>query len=218
MDSSSAPSSVRLLSVNVGALERLAAGSHTRTGIGKHPVGGLVLCDAMGLVGDAIGNRTHHGGADQAVYLYSHADYAWWSEQLGRECPPGLFGENLTIDRWWEAPRVGDRLHVGDVVLELTAPRIPCSTLATRLGRGEFVRHFRQAARPGAYARVVHSGAVAAGLVGHVEYGDRQWPTIAALFGLWYQEPRERGALLNALRAPLAVRLRERLLRWVAEG
>jgi MOSC domain-containing protein YiiM len=218
MDSSSAPSTVRLLSVNIGALERLAAGSRTRTGIGKYPVGGSVLCDVQGLVGDAIGNRTHHGGADQAVYLYSHADYAWWSEQLGRECPPGLFGENLTIDCWWEAPRVGDRLRLGDVVLELTAPRIPCSTLAARMEDAQFVHQFRQAVRPGAYARVLQGGAIEAGMSGQVERGDDGWATITSLFDLWYQQPRDRGACMEALRSPLAIRLRERVLGWVAGG
>jgi MOSC domain-containing protein YiiM len=58
---------VTLVSVNTGVLERLTPASKSRTGIRKMPVGGAVLCDTVGLVGDAIGNHKHHGGPDQAA-------------------------------------------------------------------------------------------------------------------------------------------------------
>ena len=44
-----------------------------------------------------IASKKHHGGPDQAVYVYGEHDYAWWSEQLGRPLEPGTFGENLTV-------------------------------------------------------------------------------------------------------------------------
>ena len=50
-----------------------------------------------GLAGDAICDRAHHGGRDQAVYLYGQPDYEFWSAELGRALPPGTFGENLTV-------------------------------------------------------------------------------------------------------------------------
>lgn len=205
-----------LVSVNTGRLERLAPDAKSRTGIRKAPVGGPVLCDRLGLVGDAIGNAKHHGGPDQAVYLYSADDYAWWSEALGRACAAGRFGDNLTIDAWWDAPRIGDRVQFGNVVLELTAPRIPCNTLATHMGDAAFVAQFARGARPGAYARVLATGAVEAGLTGTVTRGDAGWPTVNELFGLWFDTPRDRARLLDALRAPLAQRLRERVLEWSA--
>jgi MOSC domain-containing protein YiiM len=207
-----------LHAVNIGALEPLVPRSRKRSGIHKHPVGGPILCDTRGLVGDAIGNAKHHGGPDQAVYLYSADDYAWWSGQLGQPCTAGLFGENLTIDRWWDAPRVGDRLQFGDVMLELTAPRIPCSTLAHRMGDARFVQRFATAARPGAYARVLSQGAVEAGQHGIVTRGDARWPTIARLSALWFDPSRDRMALIDALRAPLAIRAREVFNRWIAES
>jgi MOSC domain-containing protein YiiM len=209
---------IRLESVNIGTLAPLSASASRRTGIHKHPVGGPVLCDAMGLVGDAVGNAKHHGGRDQALYVYSAHDYAWWTITLGRPCGPGLFGDNLTIDRWWQSPRVGDRVQFGDVLLELTAPRIPCATLAGRMGVPTFVKQFADAARPGAYARVVQPGAIEAGVSGIVTRSDERWPTIDALFGIWYQTPRTPAVLIDALRAPVAERVRERFLGWVHSG
>lgn len=212
------PAAMRLHAVNTGTLAPLTAGSRKRSGIHKHPVGGPVLCDAQGLVGDAIGNAKHHGGPDQALYLYSRADYAWWEAQLGHTCAPGLFGENLCIEAWWEAPRVGDRVQVGDVVLELTAPRIPCATLAARMNDARFVARFAQAERPGAYARVLHPGVLEAGSTGTVFRADETYPTISALFALWYRRPRDPAPLLDALRAPVARRLRDTFLQWAAAG
>jgi MOSC domain-containing protein YiiM len=208
--------SIALRSVNIGHLAPVAEGHAKRTGIHKHPVGGAVLCDRLGLVGDAIGNATHHGGPDQAVYLYSEADYAWWSNTLGCPCPPGLFGENLTIDDWWDAPRIGDRLTFGTVTLELSAPRIPCATLAARMGDPHFVQQFARAARCGAYARVITEGALEAGSTGQLERGNAEWPTVAELFAVWYRTPRERDTLLKYTKAPLAVRARETFVRWAA--
>lgn len=210
-------SHVILHSVNLGGLTRLTPGRGSRTGIRKQPVGGPVLCDAQGLVGDAIGNHKHHGGPDQAVYLYSAEDYAWWSATLGRSCHPGLFGENLTIDQWWEAPRIGDRVHFGDVILEITAPRIPCSTLATRMENARFTHDFARADRPGAYARVIQPGALDAGRRGELVRGHSTWPTVQQLYRLWLDTPRPSHALLEALRAPVAQRLREAFLTWAAD-
>jgi len=203
---------VTLVSVNTGVLERLTPTSKSRTGIRKMPVGGAVLCDTLGIVGDAVGNHKHHGGPDQAVYLYSAEDYAWWSDTLGRKCRPGLFGENLTISHWWDTPRAGDRVQFGEVLLELTAPRIPCSTLAAHMGDPRFVDRFAKASRPGAYARVLQAGVLAADLPGHVSPGEVSWPSIVELFDMWLDTTCDRARLIHALRAPVGIRLRERFL------
>ena len=39
--------------------------------------------------GDGQADLRVHGGRDKAVYSYAVEDYAWWSEQLGRELGPG---------------------------------------------------------------------------------------------------------------------------------
>ena len=117
----------------------------------------------LGLANDAICDVKHHGGVDQAVYVYGQADYDWWTAELGHELEPGTFGENLTVSKLESATlAVGDRLHLAEVVLEVTSPRIPCVTLAARMGDPAFAKRFRQAA-PGVYCRVIREGDVRAG-------------------------------------------------------
>jgi MOSC domain-containing protein YiiM len=105
---------MKLLSVNIGASQPLEVGQHEiKTGIFKTSVSGQVRVDKLGLETDVVSNTKHHGGPDQAVYVYGTGDYAWWNEQLQTELEPGSFGENLTITDLESAGlQIGDRLRV----------------------------------------------------------------------------------------------------------
>lgn len=164
-----------VLTVNVGQLRSNPAGGPTRTGIDKHPTdsvisvrapGGTVEGAGSGLVGDAIGDTSVHGGDDQAVYAYAREDLDWWQDTLGRELANGEFGENLTtreIDV--TGALIGEQWHIGDggLVLEVSAPRIPCRTFAAWLDLRGWVKTFTAQAIPGAYFRVISPGMVRKG-------------------------------------------------------
>jgi uncharacterized glyoxalase superfamily protein PhnB len=137
--------------------------------------------------------------------------------QLGRDLGPGYFGENITLDRWWPQPRIGDRVHFREVSLEVSFPRVPCATLAARVGDPRFLKSFVQASRPGLYFRVLKPGAIAAGDVGQVELGPVTHPTAAALFSLWHKSPRDPGLLRSALASPIARRARPVFEAWLAQ-
>lgn len=207
----------RILSVNVGALRAIpGAKSHKPTGIYKEPVNGSVWIDQDGLQGDHTGSVKYHGGPDQAALIYSAQDYAWWESELGRELPPGTFGENLTVTSLGEQPaRVGDLWRMGEVTLQLTAPRIPCSTLAARLGEPKFVRMFARANRGGAYARVISAGRLTAGMEVSITPGDPAHPTIDELFAEWHKRKKDLALLRRALASPLASRARQSVEQWV---
>ncbi len=151
-------------SVNVGkprAFEHTAPGV---TGIFKEPQTGPVRVGALGLEDDAICDTAHHGGLDQAVYLYGVEDYSFWSNELGRLLAPGTFGENLTVAGLESAKiNIGDRFTHGLLVLEVTSPRIPCRTFAARMDDKYFVKKFMDAGRPGIYCRVLGEGEIKAG-------------------------------------------------------
>jgi MOSC domain-containing protein YiiM len=144
------------------------------TGIGKQPTDGPVEVRApgskitglgSGLIGDFIGDRKHHGGDDQAVYAFQREDLDEWERRLGRELPNGFFGENLTtIGLDVNDARIGERWRVGEeVVLQVTAPRIPCSTFRGWMGKKAWAKIFTAAGRPGSYLRVIAPGAIRAG-------------------------------------------------------
>ncbi|MCH2099028.1 MAG: MOSC domain-containing protein [Pseudomonadales bacterium] len=156
---------MRIIQVNTGAAQRLSGAIFDgQTGILKTAREGRVAVHALGLDGDAMIDTRHHGGPDQAAYLYRSEDYAWFSEQLGRPVAPGSFGENLTAAGLREPGlAIGTRLEGPDLVLEVSAPRIPCRTLAQRMDDPGFVKKFLLARRPGIYLRVLKEGVVAAG-------------------------------------------------------
>lgn len=154
---------MKILAVCLGRPEILP-GKKYKTGINKLAIQGPIMVDAEGLVGDAILNRKHHGGVDQAVYIEGSIDLDWWRTELGRDLPHGTFGENLVIEGLESAMlAAGDRLTIGEVLLEVTSARIPCATFAAKMGEPTFVKRYTRAARPGAYARVLQGGMVEAG-------------------------------------------------------
>lgn len=154
---------MKLLSVNVGRPQPIAAKSG-QSGIFKRPVDGPVWVGRLGLSGDHILDTANHGGPEQAVYVFTQPDYDHWSARLGQRLSPGTFGENLLITDLESAwVKIGERLRVGAVLLEVTAARIPCITLATRMDDTQFIRKFRDQRRPGFYARVLEVGDVQAG-------------------------------------------------------
>ena len=101
---------MRVDSVNAGSAEQMTIGARTiTTGIRKRPVG-HGYAGTLGLAGDVVANAKHHGGPDQALYLYSSEDYAWWAGELGDAPQPGMFGENLTLSSFGpDEVRIGDR-------------------------------------------------------------------------------------------------------------
>lgn len=200
---------MQLISVNLGKARAVEAKSG-QTGIYKRPTQDPVRVGTLGLESDAICDTENHGGVDQAVYLYGVPDYAWWSETLGRELHPGTFGENLTVSELESASlRIGDRLEVGTVVLEVTSPRIPCVTLAARMEDPRFVKRFRQAERPGVYCRVLQTGYVQVGDAVTLSPYEGETLSAVEMFRDFYKPQHDEATLRRHLAAPISVRDRE---------
>jgi MOSC domain-containing protein YiiM len=205
---------MQLLSVNIGSLRTQPKGAELETtGIYKLPASGRVDIGGLGIEGDFIADTENHGGPDQAVYVYGEADYQWWSTALGRKLEPGTFGENLTISGLQSAAfAIGDRLRIGSLVLEVSAPRNPCSTLARRMADPLFVKKFRRAERPGMYCRVLQEGAVGRGDT--VRLQARVGPRVGILdmFRHHYQ-PDGQDVAQRLLAAPISARARAEIER-----
>ncbi len=154
----------QLIAVSIGQ-PRPIPGMKARTGIYKEPVEGPVEIGTLGIARDAVMDSKHHGGLDQAIYVYFQEDYDWWAAELGYTPTPGLFGENLTIRGASSAgTAIGDRFAIGDVLLEVTYHRTPCLTFSAKMGDRTWAKRFHRANRPGAYCRVLQTGSVEAGL------------------------------------------------------
>jgi MOSC domain-containing protein YiiM len=201
---------MRLISVNLGQERILQRKDRVeQTGIFKFPTQETVKITRLGLEGDVIVSKKHHGGPDQAVYIYGAADYEWWSKELGREIAPGTFGENLTISELESAQfNVGDYLHIGEVTLQVTAPRIPCRTFAARMDDPQWVKRFRRAERPGLYCRVIQAGFVKEGDPVSIERYTGGTISIVDMFREYYDKNKSEETLRRHLHAPIAIRAR----------
>ena len=200
---------MQITSVNIGK-EQAIQGKSGTSGIFKQPSCDPVMIHSQGLVNDVIIDVEHHGGVDQAVYIYGVPDYDWWSDELGRDLNAGIFGENITIsDLESAALCVGDRLHMGDVILEVTAPRVPCVTLATRMGDPQFIKRFAKAKRYGAYCRVIQPGHIQQGDAVQLIPYDGTRVSINTLADAFYNAPIEKAQMQLFLSVPIDIRSRK---------
>ena len=200
-----------LVGVNLG-VEQVVGNSVS--GIYKTSTEKPTRVERLGLVGDVVSDTRHHGGADQAIYVYGDDDYKWWEEEMSETLSPGTFGDNLTIASLsCRHVFIGDRFHIGnDVVIEATAPRIPCATLAARMREKQFPAKFRRAERPGFYCRVLNTGSVVAGdNVEHIAYEQTPRFSVVDIFRLYYQPNPSVEVLQQVLEQPVAIRERKRL-------
>ena len=201
---------MKLISINAGKEQtQINKGRTEITGIYKNPLDGSVKITKLGIAEDFIGSSKHHGGPDQALYVYGETDYQWWASETGKEMLPGMFGENLTISELESGSfYIGDFLHIGDVTLQVTAPRIPCSTFATRMGDPQWVKKFRAAERPGLYVRVIREGELSIGAELHVEKYTGETISVIQMFRDYYDREKSEETLLKHRNAPIAIRAR----------
>lgn len=127
-------------------------------GMPKHPVL-QAMVRTTGVDGDRQKTPKIHGGPDRAVCLYSEELYGWLREQ-GIDVVNGAVGENFTT-RGLDLQRLsrGDRLRVGDCVIQITKIREPCY----KLKRWDVDLPELIVGRSGWVARVVQEGLVRPG-------------------------------------------------------
>jgi MOSC domain-containing protein YiiM len=121
----------------------------------------------LGVEGDFNRWRTEEAGGDpdQAVLLLSE-EILTDLQADGWPVQPGQLGENLTVAGFpQDALHPGVRVHVGEVVLEVSKPCDPCTVLYTLpyvgVDRGPaFLRALR--GRRGWFARVLQGGTIKA--------------------------------------------------------
>ena len=183
------------------------------TGIRKLPISTPVYVAKSGINGDSVLNTKHHSGPDQAVYGYRVEDYRWWEKELGYPIEEGVFGENLTLEGLTSAGLpIGSRLHFNQVILEVTAPRIPCQTLNAAMQNNQFSKLFAREARSGFYFRVITEGELNAGENFELEHFDRSAPSTVDLFYANYRSLKK-SELKNFMAWPIDIRTRRKFKR-----
>lgn len=158
----------------------------------KRPAPGPVSLGPLGLDGDEVADKVHHGGLDMAVHHYPHDHYAYWQEWLAGHdllAAPGAFGENISTSGLTEDTIcIGDRFRMGSALVEVSQGRQPCWKIDHKFQRKGITAEVLRSGRSGWYYRVVEPGTLAQGDT--LELTERRhggW-TISRVFGLMFHK------------------------------
>ena len=157
---------MKVISCNIGKISMLKhRGKDIRTGINKYPVQTGIQLGIHDVASDHVIDRKHHGGVDQACYIYGHDQYKYWEKIYpDLDWHFGLLGENLTIEGLDESNiYVGQAYKLGTAVVEITKPRQPCYKLGIILGSKHAIKAFWDAPYPGIYLKIIETGEVKVG-------------------------------------------------------
>lgn len=162
---------MQVLSTNIAVPRPSGVRRYATTGIDKRSAPQLTVTkvgpdygDGSAAAQDFIGDSEHHGGADKALYAFAREELDYWEHKLERTLNDGCFGENLTtsgID--WTTTLINQRVHIGEVILEVSIPRQPCATFAAWMDIKGWVKTFTQRGDCGAYLRVIEPGTIEPG-------------------------------------------------------
>ena len=157
---------MKVVSVNLGERKSISYnGKIIETGIFKYPAKSPIFLGEEDVENDAVIDRKHHGGIDQAVYAYSEQHYDYWKKLYpDLDWEFGVFGENLTITNLEETSiLVGSQYKLGETIIEVTKPRQPCMKLGLRFGTQAILKQFWNSTKSGIYYKVVKTGKVSVG-------------------------------------------------------
>ena len=157
---------MKIISTNIGEPKTISwKGKNIKTGIYKYPVDTSIFLDKEDVKGDHVIDRRYHGGLDKACYLYTAEHYPFWKEKYpDLDWNYGMFGENLTVLGLDERLiNIGDIYKIGEAVVQVSQPRMPCFKLGVRFGTQTILTQFIEALKPGVYLRVLQAGNVTIG-------------------------------------------------------
>lgn len=182
---------MKVRSVNISLSKQVQyKDKNIATGIFKQPVSGRIAVNQVNLAGDQQVDLENHGGEHKAVYGFASEHYPFWQHKLALDdLAFGQFGENLTIDGLDEKRLcIGDQIQVGQTILEITQPRVPCFKLGMAFGLDTMPRLFVENAATGIYFRVIKTGTVAAGDMVTRTFRHPDNVTVHALFRAYFDK------------------------------
>ncbi|QPG05875.1 MOSC domain-containing protein [Salinimonas marina] len=130
----------------------------------KQPVSQLTVNQA-GTNEDQQANTKLHGGPEKVLHQFSFKGY----EALKQQYPeltfaPGMMGENLLVENMDDTNVfIGDIYQMGDVVVQVSAPRAPCVKICHRFDHAGLDKFVGNQGITGWYYRVKQPGVLRIG-------------------------------------------------------
>jgi len=180
---------MKVVSINIALPTEVEyQGKTVTTGIFKKPVNRKIYVNQQLMTGDGQADLINHGGLDKAVYGFSADHYSGWRQTLtAPDLGYGAFGENLTISGLAEHElSIGDRLLIGDTILEVSQPRVPCFKLGIALDNIKAPSLFTKTYATGVYFRVIKQGYIAPNDIVTVTKTTKKTVSVYALFRAYY--------------------------------
>ncbi len=109
---------------------------------------------------DEQGNKKLHGGVEKVLHQYSLQGYELLNETYPQGAfAPGTIGENLLVAEMDDSNvHIGDCYLMGDVHLQVSAPRAPCNKISHRYRIANLDRFVGAHGITGWYYRVIQPG------------------------------------------------------------
>lgn len=153
---------MRVVSINTGKIQTYLWHKGTDSAILKTPVEGPIHLSKMGFEGDETADKENHGGPDKALLMMPSKTYVLFNIQK----PYGFLGDTLTIAGGDETSIcLGDRFQVGDAVIEVSQPRMPCFKLNGITNNEKFMQRYSESGHVGIYCRVIKEGDMVSGIL-----------------------------------------------------
>jgi MOSC domain-containing protein YiiM/ferredoxin-NADP reductase len=132
----------------------------------KTPLSGLIEVTKDGIKTDEHAYEGHIS-LDKALLHYCTSHYDEWKKELPASehlFKPGAFGENMFNSEVDEKDVcIGDRIAIGDVIVEVSEPRGPCAKLNHRFEVRDMAKRTQTLLRTGWLYRIIKPGIVQAG-------------------------------------------------------
>lgn len=154
-----------ILSVNAGKTEDYTFKGETVNSSLRRTRRDEIEVTKKGVVGDSFRKTDMHGREHSAVSAVGVSSIRDFLDQMKIEdYEPGMMAENLTLDNFDEADlSVGDVFQFGEVVLQVTGPRILCKMVNFQVQNSKGLSCLTRNRRTGVYFRVLKGGVIRAG-------------------------------------------------------
>jgi MOSC domain-containing protein YiiM/ferredoxin-NADP reductase len=180
-----------LIQLRAGKIKKSLGNGKIESAIYKRALFGPVHVSELGIPTDEHA-FCGHGGPDKALLHYCSSHYDKWKKELPaseHHFRPGAFGENLFSTQVSEMNLcIGDRLAIGEIIIEISEPRGPCYKLNHRFEVKDMAKRTQALLRAGWMYRVRKTGTITAGdIISLLERPHPEWTVARVIYYLFIE-------------------------------
>tara|TARA_R110002003_G_scaffold3_16_gene93 strand:+ start:5989 stop:7662 length:1674 start_codon:yes stop_codon:yes gene_type:complete len=208
-------------------LVQLRAGRIKKFGPFESAIAKIPLSGPVEITKDGIKSDEHayepHRSPDKALLHYCTTHYEEWKKEIPASDPlfkPGGFGENLFNTEVNEKMLcIGDRLAIGEVIVEISEPRAPCAKLNHRFEVKDMAKRTQTLFRTGWLYRIIKPGVIQAGdMIRLLERPYPEWTVARVMYYLFIDTKDEEKMKEIVDLAPLGFDIKGRFQKRLATG